>query len=132
MKNEFSNAAAAGAVTAAVLAFAAAPAAAHHSHVMFDSTTEETITGTVKSFAFQNPHVYLFVNVAERGSGEIITYVVEMSYVQNMITHGITATTFKQGDRVTVKMNPLRDGRPGGSYITVSEDGKLFGRGAEQ
>jgi hypothetical protein len=71
MKNEFSNAAAAGAVTAAVLAFAAAPAAAHHSHVMFDSTTEETITGTVKSIAFQNPHVYLFVNVAERGSGEV-------------------------------------------------------------
>jgi hypothetical protein len=66
----------------------------------------------VKSFAFQNPHVYLFVNVAERGSGEVTTYVVEMSYVQNMITHGITATTFKQGDRVTVKMNPLRDGRP--------------------
>jgi hypothetical protein len=50
------------------------------------------------------------------------TYVVEMSYVQNMIGHAITRETFKPGDEVTVKMNPLRDGRPGGSYVTVSKD----------
>ena len=39
--------------------------------------------------------------------------------------------TFKPGDSVTIKMNPLHDGRPGGEYITISKDGKEFGRGAE-
>jgi hypothetical protein len=129
MKNTFSSAIA-GALTT-VIALAAVSAAAHHSHVMFDATAEQTITGTVKSFAFQNPHVYLFVNVAD-GGGPVTTYVVEMSYVQNMISHGISRETFKPGDQVSVKMNPLRDGRPGGSYVTVSKDGREFGRGAEQ
>jgi hypothetical protein len=30
---------------------------------MFDLTVEQTIEGTVKAFAFQNPHVDLYVNV---------------------------------------------------------------------
>jgi hypothetical protein len=60
-----------------------------------------------------------------------MTYVVEMSYVQNMMSHGITKATFQPGDQVTVEMIPLRDGRPGGSYITISKDGREFGRGAE-
>ena len=128
MKNKFSSAVAALSIVAALTAV---PALAHHSHVMFDATAEQTITGTVKSFAFQNPHVYLFVNVAD-GGGQPTTYVVEMPYVQNMISHGISRETFKPGDEVTVKMNPLRDGRPGGSYVTVSKDGREFGRGAEQ
>jgi len=130
MKNELPSAVGATVLTA-VIALAAFPAAAHHSHVMFDATAEQIIAGTVKSFAFQNPHSYLYVNVAD-GGGQVTTYVVELSYVQNMISHGVTAATFKPGDQVTVKMNPLRDGRPGGSYITISKDGRDFGRGAEQ
>jgi hypothetical protein len=52
MNNKFSSAVAA---LTTVAAFTAVPAAAHHSHVMFDLTAEQTIAGTVKSFAFQNP-----------------------------------------------------------------------------
>jgi hypothetical protein len=42
-----------------------------------------------------------------------------MSHVQNMIRRGITAATFKAGDKITINMNPFRDGRPGGNYVTV-------------
>jgi hypothetical protein len=105
---------------------------AHHSHSMFDLTTEQTIMGTVKAFAFTNPHVYLYVNVAAREEGKLTTYIIEMSHVQNMISRGITPATLKPGDNVTIRMNPLNDGRPGGSYISISKDGKEFGRGPEQ
>ena len=132
MKRHLANALAAVVTAAVMAAFSAvAPAAAHHSHSMFDLTEEQTIMGTVKSFAFQNPHVYLFVNVADSETGKLTTYAIEMSHVQNMLSHGITAATFKPGDNVTIKMNPLHDRRPGGQYITISKDGKEYGRGAE-
>jgi Family of unknown function (DUF6152) len=132
MTNRLSSAFSAGVLAAGAFApLAAIPAAAHHSHAMFDSNAEQTITGTVKSFAFQNPHVYLFVDVPGDSNGQVTTYVVEMSNVQNMISHGITAATFKPGDNVTVRMNPLRNSRPGGSYVGISKDGQEFGRRAE-
>jgi hypothetical protein len=133
MTNRLSSAFSAGVLAAGAFApLAAIPAAAHHSHAMFDSNDEQTIAGTVKSFAFQNPHVYLFVDVPGDSNGQVTSYVVEMSNVQNMISHGITAATFKPGDNVTVRMNPLRNSRPGGSYVSISKDGQQFGRGAEQ
>src|SRR5262245_4314287 len=107
---------------------AVSPARAHHSHSMFDLTTEETITGTVKAFAFTNPHVYLYVNVVGP-DGSVTTHTIEMSHIQNMIRQGITPATLKPGDTVTVRMNPLNTGRAGGSYISLTKDGKEFGRG---
>src|SRR5262245_22288629 len=101
----------------------AVPSPAHHSHSMFDLTIEKVITGKVKSFVFTNPHVFLFVNVPDPDGGPATTYAIEMSHVQNMIRRGITAATFKAGDEVTIKMNPLHGGRPGGNYVSVMKDG---------
>jgi Family of unknown function (DUF6152) len=109
----------------------AGPAAAHHSHSMFDLTSEKTVTGTVKTFVFTNPHVFLYLNVPE-SEGKVTTYAIEMSHVQNMISRGITAASFKPGDPVTIKMNPLHDGRPGGNYVSVIKDGREFGKGAAE
>ena len=132
MKHHISNALAAVTTAAVMAAFSAvSPAAAHHSHSMFDLTVEQTIMGTVKAFAFQNPHGYLYVNVPDSETGKLTTYVIEMSHVQNMLSRGITAATFKLGESVTIKMHPLHGGRPGGEYITISKDGKEYGRGAE-
>ena len=131
MKYAPSNARAVYTTTAVMAAFLVIPpAAAHHSHSMFDLTIQQTIKGNVKSFAFQNPHVYLFVEALDAKTEKPVTYMIEMSHVQNMLSHGITAATFKPGDLVTINMNPLHDGRPGGQYITISKDGKTYGRGA--
>ena len=52
-----------------------------------------------------------------------------MSNITNMLKVGFAATTFKAGDKVTVTLHPLIDGRPGGNYIVAtSADGKQFGR----
>ena len=104
----------------------ASPALAHHSHAMFDHTKDMTITGTVTTFEFVNPHASLYVDI-KNDKGETVNYWFEMSNVPNMITRGIGKTTFKYGDTVTVKFHPLKDGRPGGNYVSVTTaQGKFF------
>ena len=102
------------------------PAWPHHSHAMFDHAKEVTVSGKVTEFLFRNPHVFLYVDV-RADSGETINYWVEMSNIPNMIKRGIVQSTFKVGDAVTVKLNPLKDGRPGGNYLTITAaDGKVY------
>ena len=112
---------------ASLLALAiAAPAWAHHSHAMFDHAKEVTVTGKVTEFVFRNPHVFLYVEVKGE-NGDVQNYWVEMSNIPNMIKRGITASTFKPGETVTVRVHPLKDGRPGGNYVTITAaDGKTY------
>ena len=57
----------------------------------------------------------------------MVNYWIEMSNLPNMIRRGIGQATFKPGDKVTVNLHPLKDGRPGGSYVTiVAADGKTY------
>ncbi len=101
------------------LAFAAAsPAFAHHSHAMFDHAKEMSLAGTVTGFEFTNPHAFLYVDRVE--GGKKVNYWIEMSNLPNMIRRGIGRATFKPGDQVTVKLHPLKDGRAGGSYVTIT------------
>jgi hypothetical protein len=106
------------------LAFAS-PALPHHSHAMYDHAKDVNITGTVVDFAYVNPHGSL--NVAVDDKGKKVTYWIEMSNLTNMVQRHIRKTTFKPGDKITVKMHPLKDGRPGGSYVTIKgPDGTLY------
>ena len=104
----------------------ASPVLAHHSHAMFDHTKDVTLTGKVTVFEFVNPHASLYVDV-KNDKGEMVNYWFEMSNVPNMIHRGIGKTTLKYGDTVTVKFHPLKDGRPGGNYVSVTTDqGKFY------
>ena len=99
---------------------------AHHSHSMFDMTKEVSLTGTVTSYSYRNPHVFLHVDVKNE-KGEVASWAVEMSNISNMQSRGIFLSTFKAGDTVTVKINPLKDGRLGGNYTSiVAADGKTY------
>src|SRR5215217_3794088 len=98
--------------------------AAHHSHAMFDTSREVAITGSVTNYSFRNPHVFLYIDV-KGDDGQVVSWTVEMSNISNMERRGIYRSTFKPGDVVTIKLNPLRDGRPGGNYTSAtSADGK--------
>ena len=104
----------------------ASVAAAHHSHAMFDMSREVSITGTVTSFSYRNPHVFLHVDV-KNDKGDVSSWAVEMSNIANMQSRGVYLSTFKPGDVVTVRINPLRDGRLGGNYTSVTAaDGKIY------
>ena len=102
------------------------PALSHHSHAMYDHAVNITISGTVMDFTYVNPHATLDVAVLDK-NGQVEKYWIEMSNIPNMVTRGIGKATFKPGDKVTINMHPLKDGRPGGSYVTiVAADGKTY------
>jgi hypothetical protein len=119
--------------TAAALMCVSAPAWVHHSGAMFDTTKEQTITGTITEFSWTNPHSSFKVAVTGADGKEEI-WAIEMNSPQNLIPQGWKRTTLKQGDKVTVTVRPLRDGKPGGSYmaITLADGTRLSGNGPGQ
>ena len=116
---------------AALLAAAAAsvsfPAFAHHSFAMFDREKEVTLTGTVREFQWTNPHAFIEVDVpGENGSGAE-KWSVEMNSPNNLTRQGWKSSMLKAGDKVSVTINPLRDGKKGGLFVSVVlPDGKVI------
>jgi hypothetical protein len=109
-----------------ILAFSA-PAWVHHSGAMFDGEKVITITGKVTEFSWTNPHASFRVDVPNT-EGKLESWAIEMNSPNNLVHEGWKRTSIKAGDKVTVKINPLRDGRPGGRYIGITlSDGKYLG-----
>ena len=118
-------------VLAIALAALSAPAWVHHSGAMFDRSRETKITGTVTEFQWTNPHASFKVDVLG-SDGKTETWSIEMNGPNNLIRAGWKRTTIKPGDKVTVTVNPLRDGRPGGWYLAITlADGKTLGSAGE-
>ena len=91
---------------------------AHHSGAMFDPSKELKISGTIQEFVWTNPHSSFKVQV-QNPSGMAETWAVEMSSPNNLVREGWKRTTLKVGDKVTVTIHPLRDGIPGGQYLSI-------------
>ncbi len=107
-------------------AAACAPAGAawaHHSFAMFDQNRQVSIVGTVKDFQWTNPHV--FIEVIDQAG---VVWSVELNSPNNLIRQGWSRHALKVGDKVTVVINPLRDGKNGGLFNAVTlPDGKILG-----
>ncbi|HWT30631.1 MAG TPA: DUF6152 family protein [Croceibacterium sp.] len=116
----------AGAAALALMAVGSA-AEAHHSFAMFDMGKEVTVSGTVKQFQWTNPHAYIQLN-AKDSSGRDVEWSMEMGAPMYLYARGWRPRTLKAGQRITVTLNPLRNGRPGGVVREVTgADGKPIG-----
>jgi len=105
-------------LTAACATLLAVAANAHHSGAMFDSTRTQTITGKVVEFNWRSPHCTFSLEVAgANGKSEI--WSIEMNAPGNLVRSGWKRTTLKPGDQVTAVVRPMRNGTPGGSYVSV-------------
>jgi hypothetical protein len=106
---------------------AAASLAAHHSPVLFDRTVRKTLVGTVVEFAWTNPHSSIQLDVPnDRGGTE--RWGVELGSPNSMVKSGWKSTTLKPGDKVTVVVNPLKSGEPGGIFVSLTlADGRQLG-----
>jgi hypothetical protein len=103
------------------------PAYVHHSGAMFDITKMAKISGTVSEFNWTNPHANFKV-VVVGADGTSQEWAVEMNSPNNLVREGWKRTTIKPGDKVTVTVRPLRDGTPGGQYVSiVLADGQAIG-----
>jgi hypothetical protein len=115
------------AVCAAVLLVFSTPAYVHHSGAMFDRNKEITITGTVTEFNWTNPHSSFKVEVPEEDGTKRI-WAIEMNGPNNIVRLGWKRSTIKPGDKVSVRINPLRNGQPGGWYLGITlPDGTVLG-----
>jgi len=116
------------ALAAPILALSPGAALAHHSFAMFDSEKVVTLTGTVKEFRWVNPHSAIFVKV-DGSDDPAKLWAVEMTSPSNLTRRGWTRTTLKPGDRISVEINPLRDGQHGGGFRTATllDSGRVLG-----
>lgn len=84
-----------------------AQAPAHHSTANFDMTKSVTLTGTVKYFAFTNPHSFFDMDVVEKG-GAVHHYKIFTVAKVVMTRSGWVVGDLKAGDKVTLTGNPDR------------------------
>ena len=115
------------------VALAIVPTSAHHSFAMFDGDTTLTTSGTVESFQWTNPHCWLEVVVKER-QGPPRKWSFEMGSPQQLARQGLKPKSILRGDAVTLTYHPMKDGTPGGQFLTASFDkgltvGRFEGRG---
>jgi hypothetical protein len=87
----------------------ALPAAAHHSPASFDLTRELVFEGTVTSFAWRNPHVYIELQIVGP-DGKPIAQQIEAGPAQAFVAAGFDADMLRAGDRLTVRAKPNRAG----------------------
>jgi hypothetical protein len=114
--------------TLAVL-LAAIPGVAHHSFAMFDSTKQTTLSGTVTEFQWTNPHSYIEIDVPSE-SGAVKHWSIEMGSPSILQPSGWKHNTLKPGDKLTVILNPLKNGDPGGLLFQANfPDGRKLGNG---
>ncbi len=111
---------------AAALIAAAGPASAHHTFAMFDRDKVVTISGTIKTFQWTNPHIWLEILVPQ-ADGTVKMWAIEGGAPNALARRGWKVKALSVGTKVTVSMHPLKTGEPGGSLLDIKlEDGRTF------
>jgi len=96
---------------------------------VFNMQEQVSITGTVKEVQWTNPHIWVWIDVPGE-NGEVVTWGLEGMSPNFLARRGWTRTTLKPGDEVTVRLNPLKDGSPGGMFqSTTTPDGVVLTMG---
>ena len=102
-------------------------AMAHHSSSMFDKTEVREVTATVKEFQWTNPHVWIQI-VLKNGEGVDEEWSIEGLGPNGLSRNGWRRTSFKPGDVVEIRFNPMRDGSRAGGFIGAKfADGSTLG-----
>ena len=117
-------AAAVPAIVAAMLF--GAPASAHHSQSMFDTSKEILVEGKVSRFDWVNPHMYLIVET-KGPDGETALVEGEGVAITQALVDGLDRDALKPGTPVIMRANPNRGGW--GKQVRIldvtTEDGEI-------
>jgi hypothetical protein len=116
-----------GVLAVGVLLLAAPMAQAHHSASMFEDTKVVELRGVVKQLQWTNPHIWLQV-VVEDGEGKK-EWSLEGGSPNALSRSGWRRSMFNQGDSITVRFRPMKDGSPAGLFVAAKlADGTTLGR----
>ena len=98
----------------------AAPVFAHHSDAALDLNSLVTMQGTVTEYSLQNPHAYFSVLTLDERGNEV-EWTVQLASRLTLTRLGWTPESLAIGEKVTVGMNPARDGKPYGLMVSVEK-----------
>lgn len=97
---------------ASVLA-AVLPAYAHHSFpAQYDESNPIELTGTVTRVEWTNPHIFIYMDVADEESGEVLNWALELGGPNSLLRLGWKRDSLQAGDVITVDGALARDGSP--------------------
>ena len=88
-------------LVAATLLLAPALRAHHSISGVYDSSRQATLDGTVAEFQLINPHPFLFIDVLDP-AGPAQRWKLELDNRSELAAIGVTASTFRRGERVVV------------------------------
>ena len=100
-------------------------AAAHHSASMFDPTKLIELSGVVKEFQYTNPHSWLLVDVTNE-DGSVTTWGFEAEGPSTLMRAGIRLSTLPPGTAITIRGNPMKDGRPAAAWVDATVAGETI------
>jgi hypothetical protein len=92
---------------------------AHHSYAMFDRTKLATVSGTVRTMQWTNPHVYLWVFANDKQDDQDVWGFEFVGGPNGLERSGWNKRLMNVGDKITVTYHPLKDGRNGGEFENV-------------
>ncbi len=100
---------------------------AHHSSAMFDKSVIREVNATVIEFQWTNPHVWIQIEIQGDGGGAQ-EWSIETLGPNSLFRKGWRPNSFKPGDDIEIKFNPMRDGSPAGGFIGAKfPDGRIIG-----
>jgi hypothetical protein len=103
------------------LLLGANPASAHHSFALFDVSKSVTLEGTVKQFEWTNPHSWIRLTVAG-ANNQPEEWLVELPAAASLARDGWNKNYLRSGERISVRINPLKNGMKGGSLQSFRPD----------
>ncbi len=111
---------------ASILMAMGAPVVAHHGDTNWDLSTPFSITGTVVSFRFINPHMQVTLSVTG-ADGKVTEWVAQGTSPTMLVYRGWSATVLKPGDTVTLNGNRAKNGSATMKFSAAIVDGKPIG-----
>ena len=100
------------------LLIASVPAYAHHGVAAYDSAKQITVSGTVKDWFWANPHCILQFDATD-SHGEVVHWMMETGNPSDLVNNGWSRQSLKPGDRITVTVQPAKNGRSIGRIVEV-------------
>lgn len=120
---------------------AALPAFAHHSFpAQYDVSKPITLTGKVTKVEWTNPHIFIYIDVPDEETGDVVNWALELGGPNALLRMGWKRDSLKTDDLITVEGSLARDGSHlanAKSIVMVATGKRMFagssgGRGAAE
>jgi hypothetical protein len=102
---------------------------------VYDLNKEVILEGRLKKLNFVNPHAQIELDVPDKKTKKVTTWVLTTASTQTLTRQGVNKTAMKPGELLKVTVLPARNGNPAGFIRTLQLGDKsiqlYFGDGTD-